>query len=145
MRVVLDSNVIVAAFAARGICSALFEYCVENVEVVLCEEMLREIEKALVGKVGVPPVVAREVVVYLTEVAEIVTPAEVDPAACKDKGDLPVLGAAVAAKCDYIITGDAELLAPKKYEGVEIVSPREFWEKARKERSADPRRRGPAP
>jgi len=136
MRVVLDSNVIVAAFAARGICSALFEYCVENVEVVLCEEMLREIEKALVGKVGAPPVVAREVVVYLTEVAEIVTPAEVDPVACKDREDLPVLGAAVAAKCDCIITGDAELLAVGKYEDVEILSPRQFWERTRKGRGA---------
>jgi putative PIN family toxin of toxin-antitoxin system len=129
MRVVLDSNVIVAAFAARGICSALFEYCVEKVEVVLCEEMLREIEKAIVGKVGAPPTVAREVVGYLTEVTETVIPAEVDPAACKDKGDLPVLGAAVAGKCVYIITGDAKLRALQKYQGVEIVSPREFWER----------------
>jgi predicted nucleic acid-binding protein len=72
------------------------------------------------------------VTVYLTEIAGSVTPAEVDPAACKDKGDLPVLGAAVAAKCEYIITGDAELLAVTKYESVEIVSPREFWERAKK-------------
>jgi len=135
MRVVLDSNVIVAAFVARGICSALFEYCVENVEIVLCEEMLREIEKALVGKMGAPPTVAREVVAYLGETTEIVSPAAVHPEACKDKGDLPVLGAAVAARCDYIITGDAELLALKKYEGVEIVSPREFWGKLRKGQS----------
>jgi len=135
MRVVLDSNVIVAAFAARGICSALFEYCVENVDLVLCESILREVEKALVEKLGAPSSVARDVVVYLTEVSEVVVPAEIDPAACKDETDLPVLGAAVAAKCDYIITGDAALLALKKYQGVEIVSPREFWEKVRKGQS----------
>jgi putative PIN family toxin of toxin-antitoxin system len=136
MRVVLDSNVFVAAFAARGICSALFEYCAENLEIVLCEEMVREIERALVGKVGAPQTVARDVTVYLKEIADIVAPAQVDPAACKDKGDLPVLGAAVAAKCDYIITGDAALLAVRKYGGIDIVSPREFWEKVRKGSSA---------
>jgi uncharacterized protein len=135
MRVVLDSNVIVAAFAARRICSALFEYCVENVEIVLCEEMLREIEKALVAKVGAPPTVAREVVVYLAEVAETVIPAEVDPGSCKDREDLAVLGAAAAAKCEYIITGDAELLAAGKCERIEIVLPRKFWEKMRRGKS----------
>ena len=136
MRVVLDSNVIVAAFAARGICSALFEYCVENVEVVLCEEMLREVEKALVEKVGAPPAVAREVVVYLTEVSDVVVPAEIDPALCRDATDLPVLGAAVAGRCGFVITGDVEFRAVGKYESVEIVTPREFWERTRKSRGA---------
>lgn len=110
MRVVLDSSVIVAAFAARGTWTALFEYCVENHEVVLCEEMLREIETALLRKVRVPPSVARDVLGYLRDSTETVSAALIDPRVCKKKGDLPIQGAAVAAGCDYIITGDDDLV-----------------------------------
>ena len=132
MRVVLDSSVIVAAFAARGICTALFESCVENHEVVLCEEMLREIERALLRKVRVPPSVARDVLGYLRDSTETVSPAPIDPRVCRDKGDLPVLGAAVAAGCDYIITGDDDLLSVGEHENVKIVSPRSFWERMKR-------------
>ena len=132
MRVVLDSSVIVAAFAARGICSALFEYCVESHEVVLCQEMLREIERALLRKIGAPPAVVKEVLGYLRDHAETVSAAPVDPRVCRDASDLPVLGAAVAGRCDYIITGDADLLAVGEYEGVEIVTPRSFWERMKR-------------
>lgn len=69
MRVVLDSDVLVAAFAAHGICSAMLEYCVENHEVVLCEVILAEFEKALVRKVGMPRSVARDAVRYLRDEA----------------------------------------------------------------------------
>jgi putative PIN family toxin of toxin-antitoxin system len=132
MRVVLDSNVIVAAFATRGMCSALFEYCVENHDVVLCEHMLDEIERALVRKVGVPRSVVREVLEYLRDQAETVSPAAVDSRVCRDESDLPVLGAAVGAGCEYIITGDAHLLSVGRHGAVRIVSPRAFWEKMKR-------------
>jgi uncharacterized protein len=132
MRLVLDSNVIVAAFAARGICSALFEYCIENHEVVLCEEMLEEIDRALVRKVRVPRSVAREVLEYLRDHAQEVVAAAVPADVCRDKRDLPVLGAAVAGGCRCIVTGDADLLAVGRHAGIEILSPRAFWEKMRR-------------
>ena len=134
MRVVLDSNVIVAAFAARGICSALFEYCVENHEVVLCAEMLAEVERALVQKVRVPRPVVRDILGYLRREARLVSPLEIDSPVCRDKSDLPVLGAAAAAGCEYIITGDADLLSVGKHEQVSIVSPRAFWERMKREK-----------
>ncbi len=43
MRLVLDSNVIIAVFATRGLCHALFEYCLENHKVIVCEEILAEL------------------------------------------------------------------------------------------------------
>lgn len=129
MRVVLDSNVLVAAFAARGICSALFEYCVENHEVVVCEVILAEVERALVRKIRAPRAVAREAVRYLRDEAEVVYPVQINPRACRDESDLPILGAAVAGGCAFIITGDQDLQSVSMYENVQIVSPRTFWEK----------------
>jgi putative PIN family toxin of toxin-antitoxin system len=134
MRVVLDSNVVVAAFATRGICSVLFEYCIENDEVVLCNEILVEIERALVKKVGVPKAVVRDITAYLRDHVEVLKPEPVERAVRRDRSDLPVLGVASSWRCGYIITGDADLLALGELGGVEIISPRMYWQKIRRGR-----------
>jgi predicted nucleic acid-binding protein len=48
-------------------------------------------------------------------------------ATLRDKADQPVLGTLLAAKADYLITGDKDLLAlAGKYP---IVTPAVFWER----------------
>jgi len=131
MRVVLDSNVLVAAFAARGISSVLLEYCVENHEVVICEQILDEVERALMRKVGVPQSVCRDILGYLRGEACFVRPVEIDPQVCRDASDLAVLGAAVGGGCSHLITGDADLLSIGRHGGLRTVSPRAFWERMR--------------
>ena len=132
MRVVLDSNVIVAAFAARGICSALFEYCIENDEVVLCDEIVAEVERVLIKKVGVPKGIVRDIVSYLRDHTEVFEPRTVESTACRDESDLPVLGVALSGSCGHIVTGDTDLLSIGEWAGVEIVSPRDYWQKMRR-------------
>ena len=129
MRIVLDSNVIIAAFATRGLCQALFEYCLENHDVIVCEEILGEVRAALSGKIRVPEEVVGQIESYLRNSAELVKPAVLDIPTLKDRSDLPVLGAAVSAGADYLVTGDRELQALRKVADTAIVSPRTFWEK----------------
>jgi putative PIN family toxin of toxin-antitoxin system len=132
MRVVLDSNVIVAAFATRGICSALFEYCIENDEVVLCDEIVAEVERVLIKKVGVPKGVVQDIVSYLKDHTEAFRPHPVESNACRDKSDLPVLGVALSGSCGYIVTGDTDLLSIGEWAGVKIISPRKYWQEMRR-------------
>jgi len=47
MKIVLDANVIVAAFASRGLCESIFEVCLSEHELILCEDLLDEIERNL--------------------------------------------------------------------------------------------------
>ena len=61
----------------------------------------------------------------------MVDPAPVSPDAFADADDLPVLGTAVAAQADCLITGDKKLLALGDYQGIPILSPREFYERVR--------------
>ncbi len=129
MRLVLDSNVIIAAFATRGLCQALFEYCLENHDVILCEEILGEVRAALLGKIKVPEEVVGQIESYLRNSAELVRPAAVDIPDLKDRSDLPILGAAVSSGADYLVTGDGELQALRKVADTAIVSPRTLWEK----------------
>lgn len=129
MRLLLDSNVIIAAFAARGLCHALFEYCLESHEVFICEEILDEIRKKLITKVKVPVSLASDIEKYIRDSTELVSPQTLLMPELKDKSDLPVLGAAVAVDAAYLITGDSDLLPLRKMQETDILSPRAFWEK----------------
>jgi predicted nucleic acid-binding protein len=48
------------------------------------------------------------------------------PKACRDPGDVKVLGVAVAASANFIVTGAKDLLVLKTYRDVPILSPRAF-------------------
>ena len=96
MRLVIDSNVIIAAFAVRGLCQALFEYCLESHNVILCESIIKEVKKNLREKIKVPAPIVSEIEIYLRESTSVERPAPVDPGIFKDKSDLPVLGVAHA-------------------------------------------------
>jgi uncharacterized protein len=126
MRIVLDSNVIVAAFAARGLCESVMEVCLSEHEIVLSEDLLDEIQKNLLRKLKLPSAVVDSIGELLREHASILNPSPVSPVACRDPDDIKVLSLALASKANYIVTGDKDLLVLKKFEGIPILSPRSF-------------------
>ena len=128
MRVVFDANVLIAAFAARGLCEAIFELCLANDDIYLTREILRDVGEKLVKKIKVPPAQALAVLALIEGNATMVDAAEVPPSICRDPDDLNVLGAAETAKAHYIITGDNDLPVLRAHEGTKIVKPREYWE-----------------
>jgi predicted nucleic acid-binding protein len=56
-------------------------------------------------------------------------PSHIPQVELQDKDDLPILGAAIAAGAEVLVTGDKELLDLGPIENLEILSPRQFWEK----------------
>lgn len=127
MRVVLDSNILIAAFATQGLCHALFEACLINQEIILSEEIIREVDRGLRHRIKVQPSVASDIIAFLKEHAQIKTPAFLPKNTCRDPDDIHVLGLAVASKSERIVTGDNDLLVMKSFRGTPILSPREFW------------------
>ena len=126
MKVVLDANVLVAAFAVRGLCEAVYQVCVAEHQVVASEYLLREVRRAFRGKLKLTAGHADEIVELIRENALIVKPAQVETHACRDPPDLPVLGTLLAAQADCLVTGDQDLLALKRFHSVPILSPRGF-------------------
>ena len=127
MRVVLDTNVFVATFVARGLCHELLEHCQRSHRVVCSTFILGELEAKLLGKFRVPPPRAAEVVELLRLHAEMVDPAALPHAVCRDPDDDWVLATARSGACDCIVTGDKDLLSLEDFEGMPILSPRGFW------------------
>ena len=132
MRVFLDTNVLVSAFAARGLCADLLELVLLEHEFVMGRQVLDELNKALTAKLKLPPARAKAIVDFVSgEAAQVID--QTQPARVRaDPADARVLGEALAAKAVVFVTGDAALIGLRAIENLEIVSPRGFWEKIRK-------------
>ncbi len=127
MRIVLDANVVVAAFAARGLCESLFELCLGSHEILLSKPLLDEIRRNLAKKVKLERQTVTAIERLLREHGSLLEPAAVAADACRDADDLHILGLAKTGKADYLITGDDDLLVLKRFGRCRIVTPRQFW------------------
>ncbi|RZD18140.1 MAG: putative toxin-antitoxin system toxin component, PIN family [Candidatus Acididesulfobacter diazotrophicus] len=127
MKVVLDSNVIIAAFSARGLCLELFENCILNQQIIISEFILREVEENLIKKIKLPQEIVSEIIEYLRNTFSLVEPGFIDSNICRDKNDLKIIGTAIAGNAQIIITGDKDLLILKQYKKIKIAAPRDFW------------------
>ncbi len=128
MKVVLDTNVILAAFGTRGLCEDVVAVCMDQHELALSGAILAEVRENLGRKFKVSPSHVREIESLLRTHAEMVVPDETPEEACRDPDDCVVLGTATAAGADCIVTGDADLLTIGHFKGVAILSPREFYD-----------------
>ena len=128
MRVFVDTNVLVSAFASRGLCAEVFELVLLDHDLILGRNVLREFEKALREKIKLPVVRSAEIVDFVSsEATQVVDKAQ--PAnANVDAADALVLGEALASQADILITGDAALLRLAAVGTLKIVSPRRFWD-----------------
>jgi uncharacterized protein len=132
MKVILDANVLIAAFAARGLCEAVLEVCIEAHEIVLSDGILQDVEEKLVQKIKLPPGIAKNIRSFLVQQADLVEPVQLPSSICRAPDDLKVLGVVPACTAEVLITGDQDLLLLKRFESARIMTPREFWEENQK-------------
>jgi putative PIN family toxin of toxin-antitoxin system len=128
MRVIIDAHVLIAAYAARGLCHAILELCIANDNIFLTTAILADVQEKLIKRIKLPAETAGEIVSFLKNNAELVSPAEVPLTVCRDPDDLDILGAAKTAVAEFIISGDEDLLVIGDYSGTRIVNPRQYWE-----------------
>ena len=128
MRVVFDTNVLVAAFLTEGVCSTLLVRARRgDCELILSTDIIQEFEqilrrKFLLSQSEISQV--RKVLVEATkEVFQRVKP--ITPV-CRDPDDDRILACASEAHAEYIVTGDEDLLVLKRYGAIHIVKPRDF-------------------
>ncbi|MBN2561678.1 MAG: putative toxin-antitoxin system toxin component, PIN family [Phycisphaerae bacterium] len=127
MKLVLDTNVLIAAFITHGTCNELLEYCAVNHEVVLSPFILKELKEKLTQKFQFTIQEADAVIHLLRSRFAVVAPRPLEQPICRDPEDDNVLGTALAGHCECIVTGDKDLLALHRVQGIRLVSPSHFW------------------
>ncbi len=97
-------------------------------KVCASQDILDEIEEKLRLKFGFHSRHAHLLTAFVrrqTMPAAVIGP---PPKVCRDPDDDRILAAAVNAGCAYLVTGDKDLLALKKFIDTGVVTPREFAE-----------------
>lgn len=129
MRAVLDTSVLVSGLAYPGsvqgrIVSAWRQ---GGLEVVLSHDILDELVRVLsrLPRIRMSSAEIRDLVDSLMFLADVVDPTDVRDARLRDPSDQPVLATLLAAKADYLITGDKDLLVLAGHHS--IITPSEFW------------------
>jgi putative PIN family toxin of toxin-antitoxin system len=130
MRLVLDTNVVVSALLWDGAPKRLLKACHSEGILIftstpLLEELTETLSKSkLERKIAASMLSADQLVNSYAEWVSVVRPVFV-PRLAPDPDDNVVIGTALAAKADFVVTGDRTLLSVAEYEGVRIVSVRE--------------------
>lgn len=131
MRIFLDTNVLVSAYTARGLCADLMRQILAEHELVTGEVNLVELRRVLVERFRAPETLVASVEAELRDQVIVPEPELAAPLALRDPEDARVLASAIAARVDLLVTGDDDLLAVAARAPIPIVSPRGCWERLR--------------
>ncbi len=133
MRLVLDTNVLVSALHFGGRPRRLLEAVLSGRhQLVGGTAILVELEAVLVDNCRWERGRAAAARSEVEAVSDMVTPVEV-PHVCRDPDDDEILAIAIAGNADALVTGDSDLLALIRYEGVRIVTVAELEQDERQE------------
>lgn len=130
MKAVFDSNIFISAFifpkslAERAILKVIED---KNDKLIISREIISEILSILSVKFSRDKEAISRVAVHLSEIAELVRPAK-RIKVFNDDPDNRILECALAGDADVVVTGDKEMLRLKEYEGVKIITLKEYLE-----------------
>jgi len=131
MRVFLDTNVIASATATRGLCADVLRTVIEFHELVVCDHLVEEVRRVLKDKFGAPPDLIGDVVWLLSQdtISSEAKPTHELP--LSDLADIAIVSSALNGAADILVTGDKEILGLRRVGSLEILTPRQFWDKER--------------
>ena len=130
MRVFFDTNVLVSAFLARGLCADLLRLVLSEHTLVSSEVVLAELRDVLSRKGRLPLAQIEAIEAFLRDQPVAPRPATILELDLVDADDEWVLASAVLAEADLFVTGDQGVLACTN-PPLPLVNPRGCWEQLR--------------
>jgi putative PIN family toxin of toxin-antitoxin system len=128
VKVFLDTNVLVSAFTARGLCTDLLRLLLAEHDVMTSEVNLVELRRVLAEHFHASDRQLAFVERQLRDQMVVPRPAAPSPLPLRDPDDAWVLASAIAGAADLLVTGDKDLLTVAAHSALPILSPREAWE-----------------
>ena len=135
MKVLFDANVWLAAQVSKGTCEELVQTAPGKVEILICPDILLDLEEKLRGKFQRPEAEVIKALGHIHAATSFEEDSTLETPVCRDPDDDVLLATAREHGCGYLVTGDKDLLVLGEFEGVRIVSPRVFldWLRAQGE------------
>jgi putative PIN family toxin of toxin-antitoxin system len=128
VRVYFDTNVVLAAFAARGLCADLFAHGLLEHELLVGEVVIRELRSKLRIKLKLSKNAIDEIEALLRDQTVVKTPTDHLSLGVSDPDDEWIVAEALAGDADALVTGDGALHKLGKRAPLQIVTPRGLWD-----------------
>jgi uncharacterized protein len=128
VRIFLDTNVLVSAHVARGLCADLTRRVLAEHVLLVGEVVLVELRRVLKNRLHVPDELMAQVERDLRRETVVPKPHAPSDLPIRDPSDRWIVASAVAGKADILVTGDQDLLAAAGEAPLPILSPRAAWE-----------------
>ncbi|GHV86005.1 hypothetical protein AGMMS50230_16130 [Spirochaetia bacterium] len=130
MKVVIDINIFVSAFLWEGNPEKIIDRVIDGTDVLyITKEILEQISEVLnrpkfnADKEGV-----KYYIKAIEEMANELTAAIKIQNGSRDIDDNSILECGITGNVDYIITGDDDLLVLKEFNGIKIITPKDYLE-----------------
>ncbi len=127
MRVVFDTNIYISALVFPGGLAekAIYRVLEGKDELFISKAILDELLRLLATKFSKDREELARLAVWLSEIAQLVSPKR-KITVLRDEADNRILECAVEAGAEVIVTGDREILDLVQFEGIRILSLREY-------------------
>jgi hypothetical protein len=126
VRVFFDTNVLVSAFASRGLCAEVLELVLLDHDLILGQNVLRELDKALRAKVKLPVGRSAEIVEFVSsEATQVVDKAE--PADANVDRPTQLCWVKLSSAELRCLSPATQRCCGSRIGTLKIVSPRQFW------------------
>ena len=130
MRIVIDTNVLASGVFFGGAPRLVLEaISSRNIDAFATSEILEEYHKTIDrlmvkygGQFNAEGLSRFQMMINLVDAHTKVT-------VCRDPDDDKFLGCALDSRAVYVVSGDKDLLTLKNYEGIEIITAREFCDR----------------
>jgi len=128
MKVDLDTNVLISRVFFSGLPARILAAWADGkFELVASVDVLAEYRRVAERlHKRFPSIDINPILDLITRETRIVEPASVRASACDDPDDLKFLGCALAGCASLVVTEDRALLRASGFQGIEVVTPREF-------------------
>jgi putative PIN family toxin of toxin-antitoxin system len=128
IRVVADTNVYVSAIVFGGTCETILALARAGiVSLYLSPAIEQELKSVLTQTFGWSQAQVREALAEVHALASLIRPSVRLSDVLAHDEDYRILECALAARADFLVTGDKQHLQPlQTFRGIRIVSPREF-------------------
>jgi putative PIN family toxin of toxin-antitoxin system len=124
VKVFFDTNVLVSAYTAHGICADLLSHILAEHELLTGEVNLVELRHVLRDRFQAPSGLIANIEAELRDEHIVPKPMKTSPLPIRDPDDRWVLASAVDGQADLLVTGDQDLLAIADQAPLAIVDPR---------------------
>lgn len=131
VRVVLDTNIFISALVYGGVPEKVLRVILaKEIQVVVSPVLQAELIDIITKKF---PLSLADMYLLEEEMQKsfVIVRPRIVLDVVRDKDDNKVLEAAVEGNCDFIITGDLDLLDLSKYKNIKVVTPNQFLQEFR--------------